>query len=153
MSIMLVQHGKNVSRDVDPEKGLSEEGISEVERIAEVAGGYGVKMEKVFHSGKKRAKQTADIFIRSLNPDLAAEEIDGMGPVDDVTEFWNNLDASGNVMLVGHLPFMEKLTSYLVAGNPDNPVLKFQNGGIVCLDMDSDSRSWVIKWTLLPNIG
>jgi phosphohistidine phosphatase len=153
MSIMLVQHGKNVSRDVDPEKGLSEEGISEVERIAEVAGGYGVKMEKVFHSGKKRAKQTADIFIRSLNPDLVPEEIEGMGPVDDVTKFWNDLDASKNVMLVGHLPFMEKLTSYLVAGNPDNPVLKFQNGGIVCLDMDSDSRSWVIKWTLLPNIG
>jgi phosphohistidine phosphatase len=49
------------------------------------------------------------------------------------------------------LPFMEKLTSYLVTGSPDRPpVLRFQNGGIVCLDLDKETNSWFIKWTLFP---
>ncbi len=46
MAIYLVQHGKSLSKDIDPEKGLSEEGISEVQRIAEVAAGYGCIVHK-----------------------------------------------------------------------------------------------------------
>jgi phosphohistidine phosphatase len=56
-------------------------------------------------------------------------------------------------MLVGHLPFMERLTSYLITGSIDIPVFKFQNGGIVCMDKDPDSRSWLIRWALMPKIG
>jgi len=56
-------------------------------------------------------------------------------------------------MLVGHLPFMEKLVSYLVADSPDRPpVVRFQNGGIVCLGRDLKSDAWFIKWTLFPQI-
>lgn len=29
---------------------------------------------------------------------------------------------------------MERLTSFLITGDIEKPVLKFQNGGIVCLD-------------------
>jgi phosphohistidine phosphatase len=56
-------------------------------------------------------------------------------------------------MLVGHLPFLEKLTSYLVIGSDEKPIFKFQNGGIMCLHKESDSQTWIIKWTLMPNIG
>jgi phosphohistidine phosphatase len=56
-------------------------------------------------------------------------------------------------MLVGHLPFMERMTSFLITGSTENPVFKFQNSGIVCLDQDPETKSWFIKWTLMPNIG
>ena len=52
MSLYLVQHGKSLPKDRDPEKGLSEEGQSEVEMIAAVARGYGVPVSTVAHSGK-----------------------------------------------------------------------------------------------------
>jgi phosphohistidine phosphatase len=55
-----------------------------------------------------------------------------------------------NIMLVGHLPFMERLTSFLITGSIDKPVLKFQNGGIVCMDRDPDNQYWFIKWALMP---
>jgi phosphohistidine phosphatase len=48
---------------------------------------------------------------------------------------------------------MERLTAYLVTGYFEKPVFKFQNSGIVCLDKDSATESWVIKWTLMPHIG
>ena len=51
------------------------------------------------------------------------------------------------------LPFMERMTAYLVTASPDNKVFKFQNGGIVCLDKDPESGSWMIIWTLMPKIA
>jgi phosphohistidine phosphatase len=73
--------------------------------------------------------------------------------MDDVDTYAAKIDPDENVMLVGHLPFMERITSYLITGSIDQPVVKFQNSGIICLDRDPEPQSWVIKWTLLPNIG
>jgi phosphohistidine phosphatase len=153
MALFLVQHGKSLSKDKDPEQGLSEEGISEVEQIAKVAKEYGVQVSRIIHSGKKRARQTANIFASSLKPEDGVQESSGLKPLDDVSVFASKINSEDNVMLVGHLPFMERLTSYLITGFTDKPVFKFQNGGIVCMDTDPDSRSWLIRWALVPNIG
>ena len=151
MTLFLVQHGRNLPKDADPEKGLSYEGKNEVEQVAALAKGYGLQVSVIKHSGKKRARETAEIFAGSLDPVRGVTEMEGLGPIDDVNKL--NIKGVENLMLVGHLPFMEKLTSYLVTGSSDRPrVLKFQNGGIVCLDLDSETDSWFIKWTLLPNI-
>lgn len=153
MALYLVQHGKSLSADVDPERSLSEEGASEVERIAGVAKGYNVQVSIIKHSGKKRAQQTAEIFASALNPGNGVEQRAGINPMDEVEGVAHGIDADTNCMLVGHLPFMERLTSYLITGSPDRPVFKFQNGGIVCLDQDRHTRLWFIKWTLMPNIS
>jgi len=149
MALFLVQHGKSLPKDVDPGKGLSQEGIAEAERIADVAKGYGIHVSTIKHSGKKRALQTAEIFASALKPAGGVQETGGLNPLDDVTAFAGTISSQDDIMLVGHLPFMEKLTSYLVAGTVDKPVFKFQNAGIVCLNKDPD---WVIKWTLMPNV-
>ena len=153
MALFLVQHGKSLPKDKDPDRGLSEGGVSDVERIADVAKGYGVQVSCIKHSGKKRARQTAEIFASALEPKLGVQENIGLNPLDDVSAFAADIDGKENAMIVGHLPFMEKLTSYLTAGFTDRSVFKFQNGGIVCLEIDSDPGSWVIKWTLMPYIG
>jgi phosphohistidine phosphatase len=72
--------------------------------------------------------------------------------MDDVAEAAAGLDPAENIMLVGHLPFMERMTAFLVTGSIDKPILKFQNSGIVCLDKDPDTQSWIILWALLPHI-
>ena len=153
MAIYLVQHGKSLSKDIDPQQGISEEGQAEVDRIAAVASEYGIRVAEICHSGKKRALQTAEIFAKAFDiPDRLLER-EGLKPLDDVAVFAESLNPGDDRMLVGHLPFMERLTSFLVAGDPDNIVFKFQNAGIVCLDQSSDNLSWFIKWTLMPNIG
>lgn len=152
MALYLVQHGKAMTKEMDPEKGLSEEGRSEVQRIAEVASRYGIKPSEIRHSGKKRARQTAEIFASILEPDGEVEEMAGLKALDDPMALAPDLDNGDNLMLVSHLPFLEKLTSGLVAGLPEVKVFKFQNGGIVCLDRDEDN-SWFIRWTLMPRIG
>jgi phosphohistidine phosphatase len=153
MTLFLVQHGKSLPRDKDPQKGLSEEGIVETERIAQVAKGYKVRVDGISHSGKTRARQTADIFEAALKPSGGIHEQSGMNPLDDVTAFAHTIDPTEDIMLVGHMPFMERLTAYLITGSIEKPVFKVQNSGIVCLDKGPYTWSWVIKWTLMPNIG
>jgi phosphohistidine phosphatase len=153
MGLYLVQHGKNLPKEEDPDKGLSSEGTKEVARIAQAAKEHGVRVSSIKHSGKKRARQTADILAAALKPSEGVAEIGGLAPLDNVGSFAESLDAGKNEMLVGHLPFMEKLASYLITGLADRPVIQFQKGGIVCLDKHPEGGSWVIKWTLMPHIG
>ena len=153
MALYLVQHGKSLPKGIDPDQGLSEEGIAETKRIADVAADYGVNVSLIKHSVKTRAHKTAEIFASALKPAGSIVEVGGLKPLDDVSTFAASIDPDENTMLVGHLPFMERMTSYLVTGSTDKPVFKFQNSGIVCLNKDPDSGSWVIVWTLMPNIG
>jgi len=153
MALFLVQHGKSLPKDEDPKKGLSKEGISETKRIAEVAKGYNIHVSGITHSGKTRARQTAEIIASVLEPEEGIQESSGLNPMDDVTAFADKIDSTANCMLVGHLPFMEKMTSYLITGSIEKPVFKFQNSGIVCLDKYPTTPFWMIKWALVPNIG
>jgi phosphohistidine phosphatase len=153
MALLLVQHGKSLPKDKDPAKGLSEEGILEVEHIAGIAKRYGVNVQRIMHSGKKRALQTAEIFASALKPGGGIQEIEGINPLDDVVVFADRIKSSENLMLVGHLPFMERLTSHLITGSIEKPVFKFQNGGILCMDKDPGAQVWFIKWALMPNFG
>ena len=153
MSIFLVQHGKSLSKGQDPEQGLSPQGAEDVKRIAAVAQGYGVRVGSILHSGKKRARQTAEIFGAALSPAGGVKQMDGLRPLDDVTAVARNLKSDSGLMMVGHLPFMERLTSFLITGDTERPVFKFQNGGIVCLDEGPGGKGWIIKWSLMPHIG
>lgn len=156
MALFLVQHGRSASKDVDPEKSLTSKGIEETELIAEVARGYEVNVRKIVHSGKKRAAQTAEIFRDIVQDSVSVEQISGIAPLDDVLEFAEHIDPAEDCMLVGHMPFLQRLLSYLTTGSADIKVYQFQNSGIVCLDTEEGEdggRNWFIKWTLNPSIS
>jgi len=153
MALYLIQHGKSLPKDQDPDQGLSEEGIAETQRIANLAKEHGVGVSQIRHSDKTRARQTAEIFAKALDPQEGIQEVSGIKPLDDVADYATRIDPEQNIMLVGHLPFMERMTSYLITGSIDKPVFKFQNSGVVCLDKDAEGQSWVILWSLMPKIG
>jgi len=152
MALYLVQHGKSLLKAEDTEKGLSAEGKMETERIADVAGGYRVHVSRILHSGKKRARETAEILSTRLSPTGGSGSVKGINPLDDVSRFAESLDLDQNMMLVGHLPFLERLIGLLVCGNPDQTVFKLQNSGILCLDRVAEVKNPVIRWALMPSI-
>jgi len=76
----------------------------------------------------------------------------GLNPNDEVAGIAKKLHPAENIMLVGHLPFLEALVSYLVVGTTDKAIIRFQRGGIACLDKDSADRFWFIKWALMPDM-
>lgn len=153
MSLFLVQHGKSNSKEIDPMQGLSDQGIEKTKLIAGVAKNYDIKVSCIQHSVKQRAKQTAEIFGKILEPAKGIIETQGLKPMDDPAVFARNISADDDLMLVGHLPFMEKMAAYLVTGATGKTIFKFQNSGIVCLDKLPEPYLWIIKWTLMPEIS
>jgi phosphohistidine phosphatase len=53
-------------------------------------------------------------------------------------------------MLVGHLPFLDRLAGLLVTGDADRSVVRFQKGGIVCLVRQDEK--WVVGWMATPDL-
>jgi phosphohistidine phosphatase len=62
MKLYLAQHGDSLPEQVNPERPLSERGREDVRRLAEFLGGTGIQVRRVYHSGKLRARQTAELL-------------------------------------------------------------------------------------------
>jgi len=146
MHMYFVQHGLALPKDIDPNRPLSTEGKREVETVSTYLQKAGVEIKKVCHSGKLRAKETAQIFAGKIG-DGNIYELLGMEPNDNVVDFVTRLES--DVMYVGHLPHMEKAVSYLVAEDETAGVVKFVNGGVVCVE--KDDNGYHIGWYLVPS--
>ena len=152
MALFLVQHGKSLPKEKDPDRGLTKQGIEETRAMAGMAAEQNVQVSRIIHSGKKRALQTAEIFMEILEPEVGIAKGPGLAPLDDVSAMTSKIKTEENIMVVGHLPFMERLVSFLITGSPETLVVRFQNSGIVCLDTEGDDQSFSIRWTLFPRL-
>lgn len=76
-------------------------------------------------------------------------ELEALAPITDIVNEFSVLN--GDVMLVGHMPFMGKLVSKLVTGNENKDVVSFNAGSMLCLEKIDDEQ-WVIRWMLNPEL-
>jgi len=139
--VYLVRHGEAKSAEVDPERGLTDAGIDRVRRVASRSvADLAVKPTRIFHSDKARARQTAEIWAELVG--APAEEAAGLAPNDDPARWATRLDTEDeDVMLVGHLPHVERLVGLLVTGDPDRTLVGFPAGALVVLDRGDDGWS------------
>ena len=152
MRIYLVQHADAKKEEEDPARPLSDRGMKEIEKVASYVSQLGVKIHKIFHSNKLRAKQTAEVLTATLKPDKGMSEVDGLAPLDDPNLWAVRLKGlPDDVMLVGHLPHLARLSSLLLCGNADKNTVSFRMAGIVCLKMD-ELGVWSLQWMLTPEI-
>jgi phosphohistidine phosphatase len=150
MALYLIQHGKALPQEQDSDRRLSPEGRTEAETMAATVHSQRIAVRRIEHSGKPRARETAEIFAAALYPADGVGVRAGLNPNDDVTALAPSLRAGDNLMLIGHLPFMERLAAFLVAGDPDRLIVKFQNAGVVALDQDPAGH-WHLLWALTPS--
>lgn len=145
MKVYLVQHAKSKSEEEDPTRPLSDEGRNDLEKIVKF---LDIKVSKILHSGKLRAKQTAEIFSKSLNAEV--QNVDALEPLADPTIWAEKLDKETNdVMIVGHLPHLEKLASLLLCKDSARKVITFKQGGVVCLEK---TEGWAVAWMVVPDL-
>lgn len=152
MYLYLVQHGQAHSQEVDPERGLTDIGKENVEKVASFFRRLNIEVASVWESGKKRATQTAEILSSALTSrgGLVCEQ--GLAPLDPVASVAAKLSSlDSDYMIVGHLPFLARLASYLVIGKEEPEIIRFQQGGVVCLERGSGS-GWVVRWIVVPDM-
>jgi phosphohistidine phosphatase len=145
--IYLVHHGEAVGPEVDPTRPLSERGRGAVLLVADEAARRGAKPECIWHSGKRRARQTAEACWKVCNPFATLTAERGLQPTDPPGWMCERLfGETRDVMLVGHMPHLPALLRLLVGEDPDTSSIGFPLHGMVALEPAGDR--WKEVWRI-----
>ena len=157
MKLYLVQHGEAAAESENPKRPLTEQGKMDVKKVAHFLDQDGVEVDRIWHSAKTRAIQTAEIFAEALHIKELCQEQEGLNPNDSVDPVLKKIigikpeDEIENLMIVGHLPFLQKLASSLLSGEPPQELIQFHQGGVVCLEK-LDEGPWQFVWAVIPDL-
>lgn len=150
MRLYLVHHGAAVGPDVDIRRPLSASGQRAVEALASAAAGRGAKPAVIWHSGKLRAKQTAEAYWRACNALADFSATRDLQPDDPASWIRDRLRFEPrDILLAGHYPHMPRLLSMLLGG-ADEVAGAFPQHGIVALRTDDEGETWTEEWRLAP---
>jgi len=150
MLLYLVQHAESLSKEEDPTQSLSEKGIETIKKVAAYIVKLNIKVHQIFHSDKLRAMQTAQILADFIKAEKGVSETDGLSPMDDPQIWFERISKENeDIMLVGHLPHLAKLSSLLLCGDKEKNIIDFKRAGIVCLKRFEDGN-WSVEWMIIP---
>lgn len=150
MHLFLVHHGDAVGADVDPRRPLSPKGREAVERAAENAAGRGARPTVVWHSGKLRARQTAEAFCRACNALAEFSATRDLQPDDPPAWLRDRLRGEPrDILIAGHFPHLPRLLALLLTGADEAPV-SFPLHGVVALETTDDGETWQEQWRIQP---
>ncbi len=150
MFLYVFRHGDAKPKSEDPERGLSDRGREEVTAVSSAFSRTNPQLEEIWHSGKTRAEQTADILAAALKIDDRVRSRSGLDPNDPLPPLVEELDRrERNLVIVGHLPQLGKLISVLLLGT-ERELLDLPSAGLVCLEKSVDA--WQMNWFLTPEL-
>ena len=140
MQVYLDHHAHALGPDVDPLRPLSSIGLEQADRLAAAAGARGTKPAVIWHSGKLRARQTAEAFLRTCSPFAAFRMVRGLRP-DDPPEWIRDMleGEERDVLLVGHMPQIAGLAELMGA------IRSFPLNGMIALERVA-SRAYEERW-------
>ena len=154
--LYLVQHGKAESEEVNPERPLTVVGVEQSQKMATSVNFARTltSLKEIWCSTKTRAEATAGIFGNAMpsRPNVVPKK-DILNPKASVVDFVNQELGKGigenatgssasSLMLVGHLPFLDKLAGYLLTGDENKSVVQFANSGVLCLEKGEEESSF-----------
>ncbi|MHC4741782.1 MAG: phosphohistidine phosphatase SixA [Planctomycetota bacterium] len=150
MKVFIVRHGNAASASVDPQRGLTQTGRAQAESVAKQLKSLNLTVDCIWHSGKARAEQTAEILADAITVKEGLTAHTGLGPNDNVGPIRDEIELAGqDIMIVGHLPFVAVLTSALLTGSQSNWPMNFNEVTTVCLERQPDNR-WHDEWVIAP---
>jgi len=146
LRVYLVHHGDAVGPDVDLRRPLSEAGRLTSERTAAAAASRGARPVAVWHSGKLRAKQTAEIYWRACNALAGFAASRDLQPDDRPMFMRDRLrHEARDILVAGHFPHLPRLLA-LLTGGEDGAHAEFPLHGVVALRTDDDGETWTEEW-------
>ena len=152
MKLYLVQHGEATSKDVDPKRPLTQRGIQDVTKTANFLNKSGAGIDIIWHSEKTRAIETAKIIAKELSPRECVQQKEGLAPNDPAKKIFDKiLSAEKDLMIVGHLPFLQKLASLALFNSESPGIIGFRQGGVVCLER-KETGAWELIIAIPPDL-
>jgi len=142
MRLCLVHHAHALGPEVDPQRPLSTQGLSHAAGLADRVKARGFVPAVIWHSGKLRARQTAEAFLMACNPFAEFKMIRGVHPDDPPEILRDRMRVeTRDVLVAGHIPH---LTAWLESALPGCP--EFPLHGAVALQSEDDGVTWTELW-------
>ncbi|PYQ69223.1 MAG: phosphohistidine phosphatase SixA [Acidobacteria bacterium] len=143
--LFLVHHGEAVDEAIDAQRPLSPAGRASVDRLAKETAARGARPVVVWHSGKLRAKQTAQAFWTACNALAELSATRDLQPADPPQWLRDRLyGETRDILLAGHFPHLPRLRALLVGGSEDD----FPAHGVVALVTEDEGVTWRELWRL-----
>lgn len=141
-----MRHGDALGGIDDYARPLSDAGRAEAARAGVFLERAGAAPRMIYHSDLLRAVETAELVAEKLGIHSEMEKRKDLRPecpwrsfADDFMK--NNMPS--NALVVGHMPFVGNLASYLLCGN-ESMSIKFTTGSIICVERSE--AGWTLRY-------
>ena len=151
MKLYLMRHGEALSPQKDPERGLTDRGKLSVELVAKHLQKQGTSFSQIFHSKKKRARETAEIMGGIIAPHTPLTLHDKITPNDDPHNVFSEINLwDEDTLIASHLPFVPDLMTLLTEKDAYMTAITFETATVICLEKEN-SYKWKFLWSTAPS--
>ncbi len=161
MDLFILRHGVAVPRGSsaypnDGDRPLTPRGTRGMRKIAKGMRAMQLSFDRVFSSPLVRTKQTAEIALGILQPDISIEYTPRLQPDGDrevfIGECLTRCGEEDRILIVGHEPYLSGLISFMVCGD-DSLEMNFKKGGLCKLSISSlrIGKCAAMEWLLTPD--
>ena len=152
MNLFLIRHAHAVGADEDPARPLSSRGREQALAVAEFLSRRGLfQPVEVWHSPLVRSRQTAELFVRRLRPEVRLTLMPDLEPESDPRASVRRFKVMTHALaIVGHEPHLSALASLLVTGRmePSSFVMK----KCAALALEGIDPHWSVRWHVSPDL-
>lgn len=160
MKLYLLRHAEAHPGTPDSARSLTDKGLKQARNVAKRIVEDGLLPEKlhIWHSPYMRAVQTMEIFCDIAQiPSERIREANGITPYDDARLTVETLDdEEGSLMLIGHNPHLENLTTHLLSrGQRPDTLVRLKKAGLIHLYRERRGKlaagidaNWQLRWML-----
>ena len=146
-TIYLIHHGKATDPQVDAQRSLTAAGRAAVNELAAYAKKRDAIPVEIWHSGKLRARQTAEAFRAVCSPLASFSMVRGLQSADPSDIMADRLVGERrDVMLVGHMPHVARLQRRLVGRIGAEDQIQFPPHGFMALFSHDNGVTWREAW-------
>lgn len=155
MNIYLVHHAQNLSADEDPERGLSEVGRAQADRLGQRLKAAGAAPVRILHSQKRWTTETAERIAAVLGAEDKTETVSyPCATGDSIAPFIDDIKTCpGDIMMAGHVDFLLRSASRLLCGDEDVRIVEFKPGHGTAFCLEGEGDDWVVRYGWRPEHG
>lgn len=148
MKLYLVHHTDALSAEQDPERHISPKGREQADRLGARFRAVGVAPARILHSDKQWTIDTAERIAAKLGmEDRTARAAYPINTDDPIEPFLAEIrNAGGDIMMCGHVVFLERVAAKLVCGDEKRAVVAFKPGNGTALCLEGEGERWVVTY-------